>query len=154
VTDAGANPTADDVADPGWARVARTALLARQTGVLLIGLAAVGAVAWLWIAVSEQGLFNSGGRFPIEISQSMSLSQRVDLFASSVAVLMSATLVGGLGLGLRLASDYLLALNAGAPVGAQPERGVGGGAVVEAVDSFRGDESATDDGGNDAEWAP
>jgi hypothetical protein len=107
--------TVDDVAEANTATLSATAKIARNVGTLLLILAAVGTVGWLWVVARQQGLF--GGRdsagFFISPDGDLSLTRRVDLFASSLGMALNFAFLAGMGLALRLGSDYVVSRTGG-----------------------------------------
>ena len=104
--------TDDDVAEINRATLGRTASVSRHVGTALIVLAAVGVAAWLWVLARQQQLLGGGdgsSGFFGSPEGDVSVTERVDLFASSIGFLLNAAMVAGLGLALRLVAEYLLA---------------------------------------------
>ena len=132
--------TADDVAALNRASLARVATIGRYAAIVLLVVAAMAAAAWLWIVARQQGIFGDAGRFAFGTQEDPTVAERVDLFASSLSILVSAGMVGGLGLGLRLVSDFIL-LRAGATL-----TGVQVGDAVE--------ETPAEELSDDQDWAP
>ncbi|HUQ62265.1 MAG TPA: hypothetical protein VM121_00745 [Acidimicrobiales bacterium] len=143
--------TADDIADLNRTGLAATATIGRILGLVLMVLSAIGVLAWLWITASSQGLVNSGGRFGSSSEEDMTFTQRLDLLASTSSFLMSAVLVGGVGMAVRLISELLLARTGGSITGIQvgdrpdPED-------FEDVDEADGVPLVADE--SDEDWAP
>ena len=97
-----------DIATLNTAAVERAAALARLVGFALVVLGGVGAIAWAWVAVRTQDRVTSVDvTFGSEASPvGLSISDRIDLLAQSVGLLLTAGALVGLGLLLRLAADY------------------------------------------------
>lgn len=107
-----------DIDDLNRAAVNRSAAIARLGGGALAVIGAGGVLSWLWVfarsqAQADEFNFNlgSGG------SESPDLADRLDLASSSIGLLLSASLLIGLGLLLRAASDYFQARTGGSITG-------------------------------------
>lgn len=87
---------------------------------MLVVTAAIGVVAWVWLTVRAQmtadDVFGGTGAFD-DIGGGMSFADRVDLLLGYVALLVSAALTGGVGLGLRLVADTSVARAGGSLTG-------------------------------------
>jgi hypothetical protein len=133
--------TADDVAALNRASLARVATIGRYAAIVLLVVAAFGFAAWVWVVARQQNLFGGGDGFLFGGDrENPSFTERVDLFATSISILVSAGMVGALGLGLRLVSDFIL-MRAGATL-----TGVEVGDEVE--------ETPAEDLSDDQDWAP
>jgi hypothetical protein len=101
--------TADDVVELNRSAISTTARVVCQAGNVLVVLALVGVAAWLWIVARQQQLLgNDGPSGFITVSGESPFARRVDIFAGSVGFLLNVGLVGGLGLGLRLAAENVM----------------------------------------------
>jgi hypothetical protein len=132
--------TADDVAVLNRASLARVATVARYAAIVLLVIAGIGILAWLWIVARQQGVFGDSGRFAFGSQEDPTVSERIDLLSSSFSLLVSAGMIGGLGFGLRLLSDFVL-LRAGATL-----------TGVEVGDAV--DEAPAEELNDDQDWAP
>jgi hypothetical protein len=145
--------TAQDVDDLNRNRLKVTATAGKVVGVGLMVVAAVGVLAWLWIAARQQQLFggDDGPTMFGSSGESISFTQRVDLFTTTFTILLSAVLLGGLGFGLRLVSDFTLSCAGGSLAGVEV------GARVP-VGEFSLEDGVADDGDDDGDdqsnWAP
>jgi hypothetical protein len=97
--------TPADIASLNRAAVERTATIARLAGTALVIIGAVGAVAWVWVALRTQDRASSldltfGGE---AMSKDLPLADRIDLFTGSLGLLLTASTVMGIGLFARLA---------------------------------------------------
>jgi hypothetical protein len=100
--------TESDVANLNRRTVERSASIARSAGTVLVVVGAVGVAAWVWIAVRTQdrgGMVQYGLVEDLELP-GLSISERIDLFAGSLSLLMFSAAVVGVGLFLRVAGDY------------------------------------------------
>ena len=106
--------TANDIVELNRSAISTTAKAVRQAGTVLVALALAGLAAWLWIVARQQQLFgNEGPSGFISLSNGMAFKERIDLFAGSIGFLLNVGLVGGVGLGIRLAAENVM-LRAGA----------------------------------------
>jgi|RhiMethySRZTD1v2_1073278.scaffolds.fasta_scaffold15905_4 hypothetical protein len=112
--------TAEDVADLNRRSIERAAAFARVAGAVLVATAAIGVAAWLWLTVRAQLMADdfSGGTGAFGgVGGGVSFADRVDLLLGFVALLVSAALTGGVGLGLRLVADTSVARAGGSLTG-------------------------------------
>jgi|RhiMethySRZTD1v2_1073278.scaffolds.fasta_scaffold880809_2 hypothetical protein len=111
--------TADDVAGLNTASVARAAAFARISGSVLVGAGGLGVAAWLWITVRLQVALggSSGPLDPVAPGTDIGFLRRLDGVAAYIALLVSALLTVGVGLGLRLVADYAVARTGGTLTG-------------------------------------
>jgi hypothetical protein len=109
--------TTEDVVVLNRAVVARAAVFARIAGTVMLVVAGLALAAWAWVTVRQQQMADDA---TVAIADDLSLGQRVDLFANTLAYLIYAAVAGGLGLGLRLLSDYTVARTGGSLTGFEP----------------------------------
>lgn len=89
--------TAAPTPDRHWASHVDTA------GAVLLVIGCLGTAAWAWTLIRQQ--FDVGGESPFSFGgDGASASDRIDMFANQVPVLLFAGLVGGLGVALRAAA--------------------------------------------------
>jgi hypothetical protein len=94
----------------------RTIELARRAATVLLILAAVLALAWLWQILRQQGVLqDSAGDESgfVFVGRNLTFKQRIDAFTAFTTPLGYSALVFGLGTGLRLYCDVAM-LRAGA----------------------------------------
>jgi hypothetical protein len=112
--------TAQDVEELNGAVVARTAAFVRIAGTVLVVVGVVGCAAWLWTTVRTQQAVSASVNFGIPASgpkPDVDLIDRVDLFAPYVPAVVTASLVVGFGLLLRLVADFVVARAGGSLTG-------------------------------------
>jgi len=114
--------TEDDVAELNRGVLRRTATIARHasTGLTVLGL--LGVTAWVWIVARQQLVLGGGAGISGFFSSGdghLSFLQRIDVFVSTLGLLLSAGLVGGLGLALRLAAEYSISASGGSLTGVE-----------------------------------
>lgn len=120
MSDDGSTVTPDDVAGSNEALIQRTAYFAQLVGTGLVAVAAVGALAWLYVAARQQlnaSDFTFGGN---DGTDPVSLGERLNLFASAFGYLMQAALVLAIGVAIRLLAQWATARTGGSLTGFQP----------------------------------
>jgi hypothetical protein len=115
--------TEEDVAALNRASIARAAAFVRIAGSVLVVVGAVGCLAWLWNVIRTQQQVSSSVRLvlggpgaPIDVD----LVDRLDLFVSVIALLVTSALAAGFGLLLRLVADFLVMRSGGTLTGFEP----------------------------------
>jgi hypothetical protein len=115
--------TEEDVDALNRASIARAAAFVRIAGSALVVVGAVGCLAWLWNVIRAQQQVSTSLRFalggpgaPIEVD----LVDRLDLFVSVIALLITSALAAGFGLLLRLVADFLVMRSGGTLTGFEP----------------------------------
>jgi hypothetical protein len=112
--------TTDDVADLNIQSVARSGVILRLVGTMLVVAGAVGVIAWLWLEVRTQQRITSG---PLSFNAAngtatgLDLADRIDAFTDSISSLLLSTLVVGVGVASRLVADYAIARSGGSLTG-------------------------------------
>lgn len=108
-----------DIAELNRSAIDRSATIARIGGGVLVVVGALGLLAWLWVFARTQARADSFTFVfgPEDTSESPDIADRLDLAANSVGLLLSASLVLGLGLLLRSASDYFQTRGGGSVTG-------------------------------------
>lgn len=111
--------TQDDLELLNRTAMARTGSVARIASWALIGIGAVGALAWLWLAVRQQQ--QASDTFPSSTSfaegPGLPFTERLSLLAGSMSMLMFAALVAGLGLVARVVGDHVTLAAGVSPLG-------------------------------------
>ena len=133
--------TGEDVAWLNGRSVARAGAFARLAGTALIVAGALGVLAWLWVSVRRQqqldeiadfanglGEGSEGGVLSFT-DRTVSFSERIDVFADTVMLLLTAALAVAAGSGLRLVAEYTVARTGGSVTGFEvgdpvPEGGI------------------------------
>jgi hypothetical protein len=115
--------TEEDVAALNRASIARAAAFVRIAGSVLVVVGAVGCLAWLWNVIRTQQQVSSSVRLvlggpgaPIDVD----LVDRLDLFVSVIALLVTSALAAGFGLLHRLVADFLVMRSGGTLTGFEP----------------------------------
>ncbi|MEY2592215.1 MAG: hypothetical protein QOJ67_4199 [Acidimicrobiaceae bacterium] len=123
MSDSDVTITADDVKELNDAAVVRAAAFARFAGTALVGVGALGCLAWFWSTVRAQQSASIGANFGLPgtgIERDISLVDRLDLFAPYVGPIVTAALVVGFGLMLRLVADFVVTRMGGSVTGFLP----------------------------------
>jgi hypothetical protein len=115
--------TEDDVDALNRASIARAAAFVRIAGSALVVVGVVGCAAWLWNVIRTQqqvsgsvNLTLGGQGAPVDVD----LVDRLDLFVSFVALLVTSAVAAGFGLLLRLTADFLVVRSGGTVTGFEP----------------------------------
>jgi hypothetical protein len=103
--------------------VTRSAAFARIAGTVLVAIGAVGALAWLWLAVRAQqaltgrdmGLLLPDGAGPEPPDPSV--AERLDTLAAGTGLLLTASLAAAVGIVARMAADYAVTRTGGSLTG-------------------------------------
>lgn len=111
--------TTEDVVVLNRAVVARAAVFARMAGTAMLVVAGVALAAWVWVLVRQQQAAEDSLVF-VPTGDDLTVGQRVDLFVNTLAYLVYAAVTGGVGVGLRLLSDYAVARTGGSLTGFEP----------------------------------
>jgi hypothetical protein len=133
--------TGEDVAWLNGRSVARAGAFARLAGTALIVAGALGVLTWLWVSVRRQqqldeiadfanglGDGSEGGVLSFT-DRTVSFSERIDVLADTVTLLLTAALAVAAGSGLRLVAEYTVARTGGSVTGFEvgdpvPEGGI------------------------------
>jgi hypothetical protein len=114
--------TAEDIAESNDERLAEIAKYVRMVAVGVLVVAAVMALAWLWIGMRAQWAASDrgGGGFSFTTSESgVSFANRLDLLATTFSYLAQAAVVAALGSMAYLWSSRLLAASGRSLFGVQ-----------------------------------
>jgi hypothetical protein len=111
--------TTEDVVVLNRAVVARAAVFARMAGTVMLVVAGIALAAWVWVLVRQQQAAEDSLVF-VPTGDDLTVGQRVDLFVNTLAYLVYAAVTGGVGIGLRLLSDYAVARTGGSLTGFEP----------------------------------
>jgi hypothetical protein len=112
--------TDDDMTALNQREIVRTAQVVRRVAEVVIAIAGVLVVAWLWNLVRFQQLVSDSpgdGGLGIDIGiVDVTWTERVDIFMQSLGALGQAALVGGVGLALRLYGQVVTLRDGGADI--------------------------------------
>ncbi len=111
--------TEADVAGLNRAAIARTTAFARLAGTVGIVIGAIAALGWAWLTVRTQGEIGDAASISIGggAPSDPDFTDRIDLVVNSLALLIYAALVAGVGMALRLGADYAEARTGGSLTG-------------------------------------
>ena len=115
---AGERVTEADIVLLNRGTVVRGAFFARTAGSVLIVIGAIGFLTWLWTVLRGQNVLGDLGEdFFVGGGDSLSISERIDVFSYSIGLLLESALVVGVGCALRLIADYTVARLGGSLTG-------------------------------------
>lgn len=101
--------TQEDIDSVNGSTNRRAAQIAYVVGAGLVVVGIVGAIAWVWIAIRQQVRIADGGSFSFSQDGTADLGDRIDVFATTLGLLLEAALVLSAGVAIRVLSGVFLA---------------------------------------------